>query len=147
MALQGYFQQKMHRINTNKEDILSSSLLDICINSPYCEGISKDEQNSYFQYENILTERFINDTEWTTVLPLNLALLKNKRKSGFIFCFKQKWFFLRYVDIDLCCPETEEIKNIKIGRREVIVQVYATLIITVIIIIISSSSSISSSSL
>ena len=92
MALQGYFQQKMHRINTNKEDILSSSLLDICINSPYCEGISKDEQNSYFQYENILTERFINHTEWTTVLPLNLALLKNKIKSGFIFWFNQKFF-------------------------------------------------------
>ena len=87
MALQGYFQQKMHRINTNQEDLLSSSLLDICINSPYCEGISRDEQNYIFQYEKILMERFINDTEWTTVLPLNLALLKNRIRSGFIYFY------------------------------------------------------------
>ena len=137
VALQGYFHQKMHRMNENKENLMSSSLLEICINSPYCEAISKDDQNSFFQYEKILTERFINDTAWTTVLPLNLALLKNKIKSGFIFCrVSQKWFFLHYVDIDLCCPETEEIKNIKIGRREVIVQVYVTLIITIIIVLL-----------
>ena len=83
VALQGYFQQKMHRINTSEEDLLSSSLLEICINSPYCEGISKDEQNSFFQYEKILIERFVNDSKWTTVLPLNLALLKNRIRSGY----------------------------------------------------------------
>ena len=85
VALQGYFQQKMHRINTSTEDLLSSSMIDICINNPYCEGISKDGQHSFFQDEKILTERYINDTEWTTVLPLSLALLKNKRRSGIIY--------------------------------------------------------------
>ena len=127
VALQGYFQQKMHRINTNKEDLLRSSMLEICVKSPYCEAISKDDQNSFFQYEKILMERFINDTEWTTVLPFNLVLLKNKRRSGFInFQFHPLQIFPP-LDIDLCCPETEEIKNLKIGRREVIVQVSFTL--------------------
>ena len=98
VALQGYFQQKMHRINTSTEDLLSSSLLDICFNIPYCEGISKDGQHSFFQYEKILTERYINDTEWTTVLPLSLALLKNKRRSGIIYFhfFSNEFSLTRY---------------------------------------------------
>ena len=32
-------------------------------------------------------------------------------------------FLSTTVDIDLCCPQTEEVKNLRIGRREVIVQV------------------------
>ena len=84
VALQGYFQQKMHRMNTTNEALLGSSLLEICTNSPYCEGVSKDGQSSFFQYEKILFERFMNDTDWTTFLPLNLVLLKNKRRPGLI---------------------------------------------------------------
>ena len=87
----------MHKMNTDNEGLLGSSLLEICINSPYCEGISKDGQNSFFKYENILFERFLNDTDWTTFLPLNLVLLKNKRKSGFICCdFNKNHFSLHY---------------------------------------------------
>ena len=87
----------MHKMNTDNESLLGSSLLEICINSPYCEGISKDGQNSFFKYENILFERFLNDTDWTTFLPLNLVLLKNKRRSGFNCCdFNKNHFSLHY---------------------------------------------------
>ena len=80
----------MHRINTSAEDLLSSSLLEICINSPYCEAVSKDGQHYFYQYEKILTERYINDTEWTTILPTSLGLLKNKRRPGFIYFHLEK---------------------------------------------------------
>ena len=80
VVLQGFFPDKMKQVYGYKPNISNRELYRNCVNLPYCEGYSKSG-NYLFQYEKIKFQKFTNDSAWTTVLPINMALL-HPRQSG-----------------------------------------------------------------
>ena len=81
VTLQGFFPIKMERAEKIKADTSPLELYKMCINIPYCEGFTKNGPD-VFKYEKIQIHQFVNDSDWSTVLPLNLAVLTFKRKPG-----------------------------------------------------------------
>ena len=121
----------MKRAETIHGDTSTLELYNICINIAYCEGYSK--KGPYvFKYEKIHFNQFINDTEWSTVLPLKLGQLNDRRTIGnFILLELQIFYSHQVVDLNRCCPPTNDSLNLNLGRREVKVQVriYISIII------------------
>ena len=71
----------MKKVVGYKPEISNLELYENCINTPYCEGYSR--RGSYlFQYDKITFEHFKTHPDWSTVLPLKLGLLHNKRRPG-----------------------------------------------------------------
>ena len=91
---------------------------EICQTIDFCAGLSQNERGDIFLLETVFFQDYVKDENWTTVVLLSAKDNQLKDEDP--------------LNLDLCCPEQPKIPFIKLGRREVPMQVRHTMIVVTV---------------
>lgn len=88
------FRQKIVEFESPNVFLSPDEIASVCLQTDYCEALMGNRNGSIFKVVKIEPSSFNFDNNWTTVIPLSIALLGRSKRE--------------YLRIDRCCPEIEE---------------------------------------
>ena len=94
MKVGGLFRQKIVEFENPNVFLSPDEIASVCLQTDYCEALMGNRNGSIFKVVKIEPSSFNFDNNWTTVIPLSIALLGRSKRE--------------YLTIDRCCPEIEE---------------------------------------
>ena len=93
MKIGGLFSQKVVEFASPNVFLSPDEIASVCLQTDNCEALMGNRNGSIFKVVKIEPSSFYFDNNWTTVIPLSIALLGRSKRE--------------YLKIDRCCPEIE----------------------------------------
>ena len=82
---------------------------EYCEKTQFCAGLSQHERGENYKIETVFLQDFIANQSWTTLVLVNIKTNQIEDSDP--------------LELDLCCPQQPSIPRIRLGRREVPMQV------------------------